>query len=50
MKIALQIILLAFMTLYFGGAIGANSERQRTFDLVAGTLLAVAEMVTIAIL
>lgn len=50
MKIALQIILAVFMTLYFGGAIAANSERQRIFNLVAGTLLAVAEMVTIAIL
>lgn len=50
MKIVLQIILTAFMALYFGGVIGAKQERERIFYLISALLLAAALIVTIAIL
>ena len=49
MKIALQIALMAFMVLYFGGAIGAKSQRERVTYFAAGLLLAVAIIVSIAV-
>ena len=50
MKIVLQIILIAFAILYFGGAIGAKTQQERFFYFGAGTLLAVALGVSIALL
>lgn len=50
MKIVLQIILTAFMILYLGGVIGAKQERERIFYLISALLLAIALIVTIAIL
>lgn len=50
MKLVIQIILTVFMVLYFGGVIGAKQERERRFYLVAALLIAVALIVTIAIL
>ena len=50
MKLVLQIILTAFMVLYFCGVIGAKQERERGFYLAAALLIAVALIVTIALL
>lgn len=50
MKIALQIALMLFMSLYFGGAIGAKTQRERITYFVAGMVLAIAIIVTVAIL
>lgn len=50
MKIALQVILMGFMVLYFGGAIGAKTQKERLTFFAAGTVLAAAIIVTIAIL
>ena len=47
MKLVLQIVLAAFMVLYFCGVIGAKQERERGFYLAAALLIAVALIVTI---
>ncbi|MCD8308916.1 MAG: hypothetical protein LUD19_03595 [Clostridia bacterium] len=50
MKIALQIILAAFMVLYFGGAVGATQEKEKHFYFTAALLLAITLATTIAVL
>lgn len=49
MKIALQLVLIAFMVLYLGGVIGEKTLKNRIFYLAAATVLAIALIVTIAI-
>lgn len=50
MKIALQIVLITAMTLYLAGVIGEKTQKGRIFYLAAATVLAIALIVTIAIL
>jgi len=50
MKIALQIALMLFMAVYFCGAIGAKTQKERVTYFVAGVVLAIAIIVTVAIL
>ena len=49
MRLAVQIALLAFMVLYFGGAIGAKNQRERVTYFAAGLVLAVALIVSNAV-
>ena len=42
MKLVLQIILTAFMVLYFCGVIGAKQERERGFYLAAALIVTIA--------
>ncbi len=49
MEIVLQIALMAFMALCFIGALGAKSQKERVTFFIAGLVMVITLIVTIAV-